>query len=57
MSVILCAVCDKIERECTCDRYCTNCMGQMGVRLCSDGFYHCPECREACDLTLANPEK
>ena len=44
-----CAVCDQIERECKCDRYCTLCLGFHDVRLCQDGSYYCLECREACD--------
>jgi hypothetical protein len=24
------------------------------VRLCTDGLYYCPECREACDVSVAN---
>jgi len=24
------------------------------VRLCMDGLYYCPDCREACDVSLAS---
>ena len=44
-----CIVCDQIERECKCDRYCSLCLGFHQVRLCQDGSYYCLECREACD--------
>jgi hypothetical protein len=52
---ILCLACEKPEHECKCDRYCWLCQGQYGVRLCADGQYYCPDCREACDILLANP--
>jgi hypothetical protein len=50
---ILCVQCDKPEQDCSCDKYCTICKGQQGVRLCIDGLYYCPDCREACDVALA----
>src|SRR5215472_7660738 len=50
----LCAQCDLPEDRCTCERYCTICKGQLNVRLCSDGLYYCPDCREACDVSLAS---
>jgi hypothetical protein len=51
---IVCSLCDKPEERCTCERYCTICKGQHKVRLCADGLYYCPDCREACDVALAN---
>ena len=51
---IVCSQCDKTEQECTCEKYCTICKGQDKVRLCADGLYYCPDCREACDVALAN---
>ncbi len=51
---IVCTQCDKTEEYCTCERYCTICKGQHKVRLCADGLYYCPDCREACDVALAN---
>lgn len=51
---ILCAQCDKSEEYCTCEKYCTICKGQLNVRLGADGLYYCPDCREACDIALAN---
>src|SRR5579871_6317277 len=47
---ITCSQCDKTEPECTCEKYCTICKGQDKVRLCADGLYYCPDCREACDV-------
>jgi hypothetical protein len=51
---IVCTQCDKPEDSCTCEKYCTICKGQHNVRLCADGLYYCPDCREACDVALAN---
>ena len=51
---VVCTQCDKTEEYCQCDKYCTICKGQHNVRLCVDGLYYCPECREACDVSLAN---
>jgi hypothetical protein len=52
-NTVVCSQCDKPEDSCTCDRYCSFCHGQDGVRLCVDGQYYCPDCREACDLQVA----
>jgi hypothetical protein len=51
---ILCDQCNKSEGQCACEKYCTICKGQHNVRLCSDGLYYCPDCREACEVSLAN---
>jgi len=51
---ILCSQCDQPEQSCTCEKYCVICKGQSNVRLGIDGLYYCPECREACDVSLAN---
>jgi hypothetical protein len=51
---VVCVQCDKSEEHCTCEKYCTICQGQLGVRLCMDGLYYCPDCREACDVSLAD---
>jgi len=51
---IVCTQCDKPEQYCSCEKYCTICKGQSNVRLCTDGLYYCPDCREACDMALAN---
>jgi hypothetical protein len=51
---ILCVACDKPEYDCTCDRYCWICKGQHGIRLCIDGQYYCPDCREACDIRVVD---
>ncbi len=51
---VVCVLCDKLEYECKCDRYCCICKGQDKIRLCVDGQYYCPDCREACDLAVVN---
>lgn len=51
---VLCSQCDQPEESCTCEKYCTICKGQTSVRLGVDGLYYCPDCREACDIALAN---
>jgi hypothetical protein len=51
---VLCVMCDMPEERCSCEKYCTICKGQHNVRLGSDGLYYCPDCREACDVPLAN---
>ncbi len=51
---ILCMLCDKPELECKCDRYCCYCEGVEGIRLCVDGRYYCPDCREACDIRVVD---
>jgi hypothetical protein len=51
---VVCSQCDKSEESCTCEKYCTICKGQSNVRMGIDGLYYCPECREACDVALAN---
>jgi hypothetical protein len=51
---IVCTQCDKTEEDCKCEKYCTICKIQLNVRLCLDGLYYCPECREACDVALAS---
>jgi hypothetical protein len=51
---VLCAMCDMPEERCSCEKYCTICKGQHNVRMGADGLYYCPDCREACDVPLAN---
>lgn len=51
---VVCSQCDKTEEYCTCEKYCAICKGQYNVKLCIDGLYYCPDCREACDVALAN---
>ena len=46
----VCGVCDMPEYRCGCDKYCWLCQSEYEVRLCEDGQYYCPPCREACDL-------
>lgn len=47
---VVCTQCDKEERYCECEKYCTYCQSQHAIRLCEDGLYYCPDCREACDI-------
>lgn len=49
---VVCALCDKPEHQCQCDRYCCLCQAVFGIRLCVDGQYYCPDCREAMDLRV-----
>lgn len=51
---VVCMLCDKPERDCKCEKYCAICKGIYNIRLCEDGIYYCPECREACDVRLAS---
>ncbi|MCU1255537.1 MAG: hypothetical protein JWM83_1836 [Candidatus Angelobacter sp.] len=46
----ICGICDLPERSCTCNKYCMLCQSLHEIRLCEDGAYYCPPCREACDL-------
>ncbi len=47
---VVCMQCERPEYQCECDRYCAICKGTYSVRLCEDGIYYCPDCREACDV-------
>lgn len=49
---VVCALCDKSEEECICDKYCCLCQAEFSIRLCIDGQYYCPDCREACDIRV-----
>jgi hypothetical protein len=51
---VVCSQCDKREYDCACEKYCSICKGQLGIRLCADGLYYCPDCREACDISVAD---
>ena len=46
---VQCVICEKDEKECACDRYCTICFSEDDARLCQDGCYYCRTCREACE--------
>ena len=50
---VVCVQCDQPEYQCTCAKYCCICKGMEQVHLCVDGLYYCPDCREACDVALA----
>ncbi len=45
----LCMQCDMPEEKCQCEKYCAFCQGQAEIRLCHDGLYYCPPCREAAE--------
>jgi hypothetical protein len=51
---VVCVLCDKPEFECKCERYCCLCQAQYSIRLCVDGQYYCPDCREACDIRVVD---
>ena len=53
-SSVLCVNCEKPESKCECDRYCWLCQGQYGIRLCTDGQYYCPDCREGCENAVVD---
>jgi hypothetical protein len=50
----VCAQCDMSEASCACEKFCVFCQSQLDVRLCHDGLYYCPACREACDYKTAD---
>ncbi len=52
--VVVCVQCDQPEERCGCEKYCTYCQSQTGIRLCEDGLYYCPDCREACEVHVAD---
>lgn len=51
---VVCMQCDQTEYKCKCGRYCCYCQGQENIRMCMDGRYYCPDCREACEISVAN---
>src|ERR1700693_336966 len=55
--VTLCSQCEKPELECTCVKYCCFCQAQFDIRMGVDGMYYCPDCREACDVRLADKDE
>lgn len=55
--ITLCAQCDKPESQCTCEKFCCFCQSQHNIHLAVDGMYYCPDCREACDVRLADAEE
>ena len=55
-STVLCSQCDLPEEKCKCDRYCCYCQGLHNIRLCMDGKYYCPDCREACEISVAQSD-
>ena len=53
---VVCTQCDKPETQCECEKYCCFCQSQYNVRLCVDGLYYCPDCREACDVRVVEAD-
>jgi len=53
----LCSQCDKPESQCSCEKFCCFCQSQYNIRLAVDGMYYCPDCREACDVRVADAEQ
>jgi hypothetical protein len=45
----LCAQCEQLEKNCSCDKFCILCQSEIGIRLCTDGLLYCEACRTACD--------
>jgi hypothetical protein len=52
-----CMQCEMPEDKCECEKYCAFCQGQVDVRLCQDGLYYCPPCREACDYKTSDEHR
>ena len=50
---VVCQQCESVESKCDCEKYCCLCQGQIDIRLCQDGLYYCPPCREASDYRPA----
>jgi hypothetical protein len=50
----VCSQCEMSEQRCECEKYCCLCQSQIDIRLCQDGLYYCPACREACDYKTAD---
>ena len=46
----ICMLCDQVEENCRCTRFCCLCQSEHNVRLVQDGNYYCLDCREACDF-------
>lgn len=53
----VCAQCDQPEAQCKCEKYCCYCQSLDDIRLCADGMYYCPACREACDVQVADDDR
>ena len=53
-SRIVCAQCERAERDCACEKFCVFCQSQLDVRLCVDGLFYCEACRNACDYKAAD---
>lgn len=53
----VCSQCDQPESKCGCEKYCCYCQSMDDIRLCEDGMYYCPECREACEVRVAEHDR
>jgi hypothetical protein len=49
-----CMQCDMTEDKCDCEKYCCSCQAQVDIRLCTDGLYYCPPCRQACGYRVSD---
>ena len=50
----VCMQCEATEEKCICEKFCCLCQSQIDVRLCQDGLFYCPPCREACEYTTSS---
>jgi hypothetical protein len=49
-----CMQCEMSEERCECEKCCALCQSQIDIRLCQDGLYYCPPCRQACDYKVSD---
>jgi hypothetical protein len=56
LATTVCSQCDNPESKCMCEKFCCFCQSQDNVHLCVDGLYYCPDCREACDVRIAETD-
>ena len=50
----VCTQCEMAEDKCHCEKFCCFCQSQLDIRLCHDGLFYCPPCREACGYKTAD---
>ena len=46
--------CEMLEDKCDCEKFCCLCQGQVDIRLCQDGLWYCPPCRQACGYKVSD---
>jgi hypothetical protein len=46
--------CEMPEHKCECEKFCCLCQSQIEIRLCQDGLFYCPPCRQACNYIVAD---